>query len=330
MKIPPITARQRYLCNFIMKNQAAYKLFAATAPDLPLFMQPWYLDAVCDNGEWDAALVTKNGKTIAALPYFLKKRWHWSYIAMPRLCKFMGPYLLPEFRNLDGETRLYEALLEQLPPNLAAFQQDLNYQVTNWLPFFWRGFRQTTRYSYTLSTAPSEQELFSHISKNYRQKIRAAQDRLTVSHLLPASELNRLIQLSFKRQRLGAPLPEPFFEKYVAALQAHQCCRLYFATDPATNELHSAALLAWDNQSAYYIMSGDDPALRHSGSALLLKWEAILYTKNVLKLPVFDFEGSMIKAIEMGRRDFGAQQKPYFRVQREWSGLWQMAKKLLR
>jgi hypothetical protein len=77
-------------------------------------------------------------------------------------------------------------------------------------------------------------------------------------------------------------------------------------------------------------MAGDDPALRHSGAGILLAWEAIRYTHEVLKLPIFDFAGSMILPIERVRRQFGALQKPYFRVQKEWSPLWKMGKILFR
>jgi hypothetical protein len=77
-------------------------------------------------------------------------------------------------------------------------------------------------------------------------------------------------------------------------------------------------------------MAGDDPALRQSGAGVLLAWEAIQYTHAVLKLSVFDFAGSMVKAIERVRRQFGAQQKPYFRVHKTWSTIWGIGKKILR
>ncbi len=309
-----------------MTNQESYRQFAATAPDMPLFMQPWYLDAVCHGGVWDAILVEKGGRIVAALPFFLKKKLFWRYVAMPQLCKFLGPYLSPECRNLNDETRLYEALLEQMPKGLAAFEQDTNYALTNWLPFFWRGFRQSTRYSYTLALDQPEEALFNNVSKAYRKKIRTAEKHLKIHSDLPLSELLRLIGLSFSRQGLDLPFSLEFFQRLYAALSANNCCRLFFATDPETGSTHSAAMLVWDSQSAYYLASGDDPDLRNSGSALLLKWEAICYAKNTLQVPVFDFEGSMIRAIEMGRRDFGAQQQPYFRLQREWSWLWWVGK----
>ena len=314
-----------------MKDRQAekYRVFAATAPDLPLFMQPWYLDVVCAGGSWDAATVESGGRTIAVMPFFLKKKWGWHYIAMPPLCKFMGPYLLPEYRNQDDEIRLYDALTDQLPPKLAAFEQDMNYSATNWLPFYWRGFRQTTRYSYVIDLQQSADEIRENISRNYRRKIRKSEKTLRVAENLPTTELKRLVDLSFSRQGLKPPFSAGFLEKYVQVLRENSACKLFFALD-TENRTHSAALLAWDKHSAYYVMSGDDPSLRASGSALLLKWTAIMYAKNTLNLHIFDFEGSMIRAIEAGRRDFGARQMPYSRIQKEWSPLWKIGKWLFR
>ena len=299
-----------------------YRTFASEVADLPLFMQPWYLDAVCPVGSWDAAVVQKNGRTVAVLPYFLKQKLAWQHITMPKLCKQLGPFLLPEYRNLKWEMRLYKELIEQLPEQLAAFEQNFNYSVTNWLPFYWKGFKQTTLYSYILSLESPEALIFKDIEKNYRNKIKAAEARLVLRDDLPLSELHRLVRASFERQGLETSIDFPFLQTLYAAFSEHGCGKLFFATDPETGQLHSAALLVWDKTSAYYLMSGDDPDLRSSGAAVWLQWIAILHAKNVVGVPVFDFEGSMMPAIEQGRRDFGAQQRPYFRVRHEWSRFW--------
>ena len=306
-------------------TQEKYREFAAQTPDLPLFMQPWYLDLVCSEGAWDAAVVEKNKQVVAVLPYFLKQKIGWRYVSMPPYCKQMGPFLAAPFRSPDWEMRLYEALIEQLPP-MAAFEQNFNYSVNNWLPFYWKGFKQSTMYSYVLSLEPEASVIFNNIAKNYRQKIRAAEARLELRHDLPLAELHRLVGASFSRQQLEPPVSFDFLNALYEGLSAHHCVRLFFALDPAEGRTHSAAMLVWDQTTAYYLMSGDDPVLRASGAAVWLKWEAVRYSKNALQLPIFDFEGSMLKGVEQGRRDFGAVQRPYFRVRKEWSFWWKWGK----
>ena len=72
------------------------------------------------------------------------------------------------------------------------------------------------------------------------------------------------------------------------------------------------------------------PELRASGAGVLLLWEMIRYSGEVLQLPIFDFLGSMIQPIERVRRQFGAVQQPYFRLRRERSALLRLGKSVLR
>lgn len=291
-------------------------------------MQPWYLDAVCDEGDWDVLLVDKSGSIVAAWPLFLKKKWRWQYVAMPQMTRMLGPYLLPEYRTARHEVDILETLLELMPPDLAAFEQDFNYTATNWLPMYWQGFRQTTRYSYTLDISDLA-KTWNNIKPRYRnQRINQAKQQVHVSTGCPLLELNRLQQLSFDRQGAEVPLSLDRIRRLDKALALQGQREIFWATDLKTGATHSVGYLAWDAHSAYYLMSGDDPQLRNSGAGIFLTWEIIRYASEVLHLPTFDFCGSMIRPIERVRRQFGAEPKPYFRVQKEWSLLWRLGKML--
>ena len=309
----------------------AYTRFCDTAPDLPLFMHPWYLDAVCAGGTWDAVMVEKGGNIAAVWPFFLKKKWNWRYVAMPPLARMMGPYLLPEWRTTRKEASLLEELLDQLPSGLAAFEQDFNYTAQNWLPLHWRGFRQTTRYSYVLEISDLN-DAWNNLAPDYRnQKIPKAQELVEVTTSSnPLDDFLEIHDQSYERKGLDPPVSYELMSRLDAALASRNQREIFFARDRNTGAIHSVAYLAWDKRSAWYLMAGDDPALRQSGAGILLTWEAIRYTHEVLKLPVFDFAGSMIRPIERVRRQFGAVQKPYFRVQKEWSPVWKVGKMLWR
>lgn len=313
-----------------MTHRDAYAQFCDNAPDLPLFMQPWYLDAVCEGGHWDVALLEKGGRVVAVWPYFLKKKGWWRYVAMPQLARMMGPYLLPEWRIPRKEMSILADLLDQIPPGLAAFEQDFNYTAQNWLPLYWRGFRQTTRYSYILSVNDLD-AVWKNIAPDYRnQKIPKAHELVEVRKGGALDSFMEIHDLSYERKGLEAPVKHEFLRRLDEALAQHGQREIFFATDRHTGAVHSVAYLVWDTHSAYYLMAGDNPALRHSGAGILLTWEAIRHTNEVLKLPVFDFVGSMIRPIERVRRQFGAVQKPYFRVQKEWSPVWKVGKMLWR
>ena len=308
-------------------SQQNYRAFCATAPaDFPLFMQAWYLDATCVGGRWDAVIVTKGKEVVAVWPYFLKKKGPWSYVAMPQLTRQMGPYLLPAYRNARFETRLLEKLLAELPIGLAAFEQDFNYSVTNWLPLYWQGYRQTTHYSYLLNIKELK-TVRENLAPDYRnQKIPKAVKKVQVRTGGSLIDFQGVHDRGYARQGLPAPVTAGFLQRLDHALADHGQREMFFARDRTSGEIHSVAYLVWDAQAAYYLLAGDNPAHRASGAGILVAWEAIRYAHEVLKLSTFDFAGSMVRPIERVRRQFGAVQQPYFRIQREWSLLWKFGK----
>ena len=177
-----------------------------------------------------------------------------------------GPYLLPQLRGrLAKEHELFKALLAQLPP-LAAFRQNFYPSVTNWLPFYWQGFRQTTHYTYRLTAPHSLPAREAALDADIRRDLRKARQQVQVVHSLEPTVMFRLLNLSFERQGLGLPCSWQQFERLDAALARHEARRLFFAVD-AAGRVHSAAMLIWDQTCAYYHLAGDDPALRKAGRA---------------------------------------------------------------
>jgi hypothetical protein len=311
------------------ERQEKYRAFAAGVPDLPIFLEPHYLDAVCGPEHWSAALACRGSEVVAALPFFLKKKLHWRYVAMPPLCRFMGPYLLPPYRTVRREIPLLRALVADLPP-LAAFEQDFHYTAANWLPFYWAGFRQTTRYSYTVALTDLA-SLRANLAPDYRNnKLPKAAARVEVRRGGDLRHFYEVHQRSYERQGLRAPFSFALLERLDQALTAQGRRETFWAIDRDTGASHAVAYVIWDACSAYYLLAGEDPALRTSGAGIVLAWEAMRFALEELCVPTFDFLGSMLPAIERVRRQLGGQPQPYFRVQKEWSLLWRIGKRLLR
>ncbi len=310
-----------------MPAKASYRDFCRTAPDVPVFAQAWYLDACSTGGDWDVVLAQDNGRIVAALPYFYKQKGPFRYVTMPPFVKMLGPYLLPEFRGvLKKEHLLLEELIKQLPA-FAAFKQNFYPTVTNWLPFYWRGFRQTTLYTYRLQPLQELARIEAGLSDNIRRDIRQARPRLRVVHDLPLETFYAINRLSFTRQGLEVPYSEAQFKQLDAALAAHGARQLFFALD-AQDRVHSVAYLIWDATTAYYHLAGDDPNLRRSSAGVFLAWETVRYASEVLGLNCYDFEGSMLPGVERMRVRFGAVQTPYFFVWKYNSRAFELLEKL--
>lgn len=288
----------------------AYHQFCQENKELPIFFQDWYLDAVCQEGHWEVVMEEKAGKIVGVLPYYIKQKGPFKYITMPPLTKMMGPFILPAYRTDAHFIKITTALIEQLP-SVAASEQLLDYSIDNWLPFYWKGYQQTTRYSYILDLSNME-EVYKNLSADYKNnKIKKARELVTIVQDRSLELLYGVNKMSFDRQQLAVPYSLDFLKRLDVALMEQDARTMFFAIDES-EQIHAVAYLIWDKQRAYYLLAGDDPTLRKSGAGILLAWRAIQYTNEVLGLPIFDFQGSMIPSIERVRRQFGAIRQPYF------------------
>jgi len=201
-------------------------------------------------------------------------------------------------------------LIGQLPP-FGSFQQNFHYSISSWLPFYWQGFQQTTRYTYVIEDLSDLDAVWSETRQNIRTDIRKAQKKLGIRTDLSLDSFLSLSEMTFQRQGISLPYSRELVARLDRACVERNCRRIFFAED-SQGQLHAAIYLVWDEQSAYYLMGGADPELRNSGATSLVMWEAIQFAGTVTRS--FDFEGSMIEPVERFFRSFGARQRPYFQV----------------
>lgn len=294
-----------------MSNKDAYRNFCQTAEDLPIFAQDWYLDAVCCDGDWDVAIVKKNAQIAATMPYFFKQKRGFTYSTIPLHTRHLGPYVIPERRGLKNEMSLYAALIEQLPKT-AHFIQDFAPTVTNWLPFYWKDFKQTVRYTYILKLDDMDAVLKNR-NRRIRRNIEKAEEIVTIGHDISIADFYEINKMSFSRQDISIYYPLESLLKLDAVLTEKKAREIFVARDVDGN-IHAVGYLVWDKNRSYALLGGINSEYRSSNAITLLIWKMILYTKEVLNLPIFDFAGSMLPQIEPSRRQFGGEQEPYFRV----------------
>jgi len=278
-----------------------------------IFVQPWWLDAVAP-GRWHEIVITKDNRRVARWPYVIKKRLGFTFITMPVLTPHLGPWLFisaQKYANrLAEEKELVNELVDKLP-RFDFFRQRFHHSVTNWLPFYWQGFQQTTHYTYVIDLSVDLDIIWKSFRENARRQIRKAGKQVVVRDDLGIERFMDINELSFKRQRTKPPYTRELVQRVDAACEQHGAQKIFFA-EGADRRIHAAAYIGWDSQSAYYLMGGLDPELRSSGAMSLLMWEAIKFAAQRTKR--FDFEGSMIEPVERFFRSFGAVQTPYFQI----------------
>ena len=278
-----------------------------------IFQEPWWLDAVAPNA-WQSLEVVEGGQIVARMPIVLQRKLGFSVIRQPPLTQVLGPWIRTSSANaakrMTREKRLLNQLIDQLPP-WDYFEANFHRGMTNWLPFYWRGFEQTTRYTYLLEEIANLEKVWAELHQNVRNNIRKAQRTLHVRTDMSLDRLLDVVETTFRRQGQRLPFSRNLMHRIDTACSLRGARRIFFAED-AQGRLHAALYLVMDETCAYYLLAGANPELRESGAQNLLLWEAIRCASE-MRL-IFDFEGSMLEPVERVCRAFGARQVPYMRV----------------
>lgn len=303
-----------------------YDQFVAASPQGSPFATSWWLDAVAGPGKWAPHQLLEAGEIVAAWPTITRRsRFGDVHVGAP-----LTPYLGPLFTSIDdagkrrsNELARLEELLAALTP-YAHLEARCHPAFDYWTPLHWRGFTQTTHYTWQLRDLSDPDAVFANMRDSARRQVRKAQklglqvEAGTIDDFLP------LHQATFDRQELGDRAPTPaLIRRVAAAAEAQGASTILVARDPE-GRAHSASLFLHDERCTWYLMGGSDTELRASGSASLVMWTAI--QQAAARNQVFDFEGSMLQHVERFVRGFGGEPTPYsivhstpsrgFRVQR--------------
>lgn len=287
-----------------------------------LFEKPWWLDAVAPK-KWKEIKVEKSGEVVARMPYVFEKRKGFILIKMPPLTQTLGPWLRPSkakyAKQISEQKDLQMDLIDKIP-KFDSFSLDFHYSLTNWLPFYWRGFEQTTRYTYIIEDLTDIGRVWEGLLPKIRTDIKKAKNRfkLKIRTDLGIDIFLENNEMTFRRQGIKVPYSEELLRRVDSACERESARKIFFAVDK-NGRIHASAYIVWDENSAYYLMGGSDPELRSSGATSLCLWEAIDFASTVTER--FDFEGSMMESVERYFRGFGAVQKPYFRIYKQESKL---------
>ncbi len=295
-----------------MDNRDKYIEFCQTNEvDIPLFHQPWWLDAVAPG--WRATVVEKGGEVVAVMPYLLKQKWGLKFILPLPLTQKSGPLVkYPEnqkySRRLAYEKEVFTLLIEQLP-KFHFFSQNFSHRLKNVLPFYWEGFSARVRYNYVIFP-DSKEKIFSAID-NKRNIKKAEKDGITVSETDDIKLLFSLVKETFNRQNKKLPFDIGLLQRLDKNLKQHGRRKIQTAYDSQGN-LIAANYLVWDNERVYYLLGGIKTEFTYYRASNLLIWRAIEFATDQGK--IFDFEGSMHPGIEKFFRSFGARQEIFFNV----------------
>ena len=309
-----------------MTNKERYQQLCQAEPSICVYDQPWWMDAVCGAENWDVLLYEKKGNLLGAMPYYVKSRYGLKYITQPQLTQHNGVWIkYPSDgkyqTRLALEKEVMTALIEQLEEvaakeRIVYYQQSFSPQFANWLPFYWKGYHQTTRYTYRIPPQQNPDCAHEKFSKSVRKNLVKAAALATVSEDGDLQSFYAMQQKTFSRQGLASPYSYAFLEQLDQVLAAHQARKIYLARNQE-GILCCASYIVFDDQWVYQLMSGTDPVYRDLQCKTLLVEKALDFAVSTGR--GFDFEGSMLQGVEEFNRAFGATQTSYFSIHKTYT-----------
>ena len=296
------------------------ELCEAEGHRIPIFQQYWWMETVCAGKQWDVALATDdNGRLLAALPYLIRKRFGMRYILQPQLTQFSGPYFLTpadmsDRRRIDFEHNACSKLIDQLESlHLAYFFQRFSPTVTDWLPFYWRGYKQTTRYTYRIDDISDTEKVFDAFdrTKERQRRIRRIAEQYTVDTSI-SSETFTKFHADYWHSRGQQDVTPPELMKRVIDTATTRNQGLTIGLRDSEGKLAAAWFAVYDSNCAHALLSAKAPDEQSADVSALLIWRMIEALS--IRSAAFDFEGSMEPSLEYFYRSFGARQVPLMEV----------------
>lgn len=312
-----------------MSNKEQYISICEANPQIPVFLQYWWMDAVC--ADWDVAIAMNGDKVAGIWPYNKEQKIGVSIIRTPKLTPYQGPFVLyPQdlkAANKDGfEHETIAALIKQLP--------DAKVWDVSLLPGLKQagllkanGFSISSRQTFLIDVLQDEQALLGNMKESLRRNIKAAVADLTIA------QDNDAIAILFEYQKHTLNKKDVMQTHSLADMQrlmqlciANNCGAIYTAKQGL--DIVAVIWNVWDANCSYYFMGAQKPDNDNYKAMPALLWRCIKEAK-ARGNACFDMEGSMDQGVERFFRGFGAQRELYLTLQKNDSLIWKL-KSLIR
>lgn len=306
-----------------MSNKERYAEWCEKQPAMPLFFQPWWLDAVCVGKGWDVLLVEqpRTERILAALPYLTGKRYWMHFIVMPQETPVGGIWLDSSLLNEDGSTwdqetlqTICEDLLKQLQ-NLNLHYYYQHFAIGNPCPAVLKdkGMRVKERVTYRLEDLSDLDKVINGFSRNKKRQLQKALSLHAERGKVNAEDFYRFHRDVLADKHKTISYSREFFLVLERKARRLNRCEI-ISIHNADGALYAEAFVVWDNRTLYYLIAAQDHAHEDSGAMALLVLECIKFARE--KGVMFDFEGSMIAGVAKHFKQFGATPATYYSVEK--------------
>lgn len=283
-----------------------YHIYCQSTPDLPLFLQDWWMDAVCTGKTWHP---------VAGMPCLVRRRFGMKYVLMPQQTQIAGA--------LEGDAQtIADALRDE---HLAYYYQ--HFPLGSPLPeqLARLGFNIRRHTTYRIEDLSDLDALQKRFSENKRRQIRKAAD-LHLTSLTP-ERFYAFHRECLQAQHKQISYSEAFFTTLARACEQHQAGQILALQDEA-GQLHAAVFLVFDPHTCYFLIPCYAPAHNRSGAGARIVLEALRFAAEHSQ--TFDFEGSMIPSVANHYAQFASKPAYFYEVEKVYNPLFPLILKAYR
>ena len=300
-----------------MSNKERYREWAERQEYVPIFMMPWWLDAVCAGKEWDVLIAEDEaGHILGAMPYLLHKRAWFKYIVMPAYTQTGGIWVTPE---VTGDKWKTAEVCRQIKEQLDGMK--LAYYYQQFIPgslcvdaMRGLGFKIRERETYRVEDLSDLDALIDSFSRNKKRQLQKALS-LHVERKMEVEDFYRFhCQCQAMRKRKISYTREFLLVLERKARRLGQCQILSICN--ADGQPYAAAFLIWDKHYLYYLIPASNPAFGESGASALLVLEAMKLARE--KHVQFDFNNKADKDAIREYRQYHSIPMTYYSVERSY------------
>ena len=299
------------------KAKEEYRELCRHNETIQIFNRDWYWDAACENvDDWKVIIVKENNKIVAAFPFkYTKQKGLW-HISNGFQVARGGIWIDYGNRETNAKKEHFTAkVIEEIIAVLPYFDTFLiafDSRFTDWQPFYYNGFEQTTYYSYVIK----EQEACLHndiidlFQAKRRKEIRQAELLYTVDCDMGVEEFYDYFSDNLKIKGEKISYSKETFIKLFSAVLEHSAGKIYRAKDEK-GQIVAALGVVYDAMRTYTLFVSYSFAQNAvvGGRAYL---DYICMKDAFAAGRIFDFEGSMMQSIAEYNSRYNADKEAYF------------------
>ena len=224
-------------------------------------------------------------------------------------------------KRLEFEKKVISNLIDVVPKEVDMISINSSPFLLNWLPFYWKGFRQTTRYTYTTNSLSGKDEdaLLQTYTKDVRKAINKFRSQGFVCRDAKDVNFNSrdfflLHKECLRKINREISYTEELLKRMIDYSISNKSGKLLVVEDEHNN-ICGATFFIYNSFEAVVINTAADHTIKHLG--YFLNHLCILEASRLVSS--YNIGGSMIEGVEKIYRQFGLHQTPYFNISKEIS-----------